>query len=159
MILGSLVADPKAATRALLEQWVREAYCPALTDQVAAYAGKTALAQELMAEWTRSDDEWVGCVGWGIMAHLALDKAPWPDALFEDKLETIEREIHARPNFTRYQMNNTLIAIGIRNDHLEALAIAAARRIGKVVVDHGQTCCQTPDAESYILRAKARRQR
>ena len=30
--------------------------------------------------------------------------------------------------------------------------LAAARRIGKVMVDHGDTSCKTPDAESYIIK-------
>jgi len=34
---------------------------------------------------------------------------------------------------------------------------AAARRIGKVEVDHGDTSCKTPDAEPYILKASARK--
>jgi 3-methyladenine DNA glycosylase AlkD len=159
MLLGSMVADPKAATRELLEDWAADVYCTALADQLAGYAGQTALAQELMEQWTRSDDEWIGRAGWDVLGCLALGKEPLPDGLFEQYLDTIEREIHGRRNFTRHAMNNALIAIGMRNDHLEALAIAAARRIGKVEVDHGQTCCQTPDAESYILRAKARRKR
>ena len=35
-------------------------------------------------------------------------------------------------------------------------SIAASRRIGKVMVDHGETDCKTPDAEPYILKARAR---
>ena len=54
-------------------------------------------------------------------------------------------------------MNNALIAIGIRNARLEKLAIAAARRIGKVEVDHGETSCKTNDAEAYIKKTKEHR--
>ena len=42
-------------------------------------------------------------------------------------------------------MNGALISIGIRNAKLEKLAIAAAKRIGKVEVDHLETSCKTPD--------------
>jgi hypothetical protein len=54
-------------------------------------------------------------------------------------------------------MNGALIAIGLRNPRLEKKAVAAAKRIGKVEVDHGETSCETPDAAAYIAKAKARR--
>jgi hypothetical protein len=56
-------------------------------------------------------------------------------------------------------MNSALIAIGVRNDVLEAKAIETARAIGKVVVDHGDTACETPDAASYIVKTLARRKK
>ncbi|BCC12424.1 hypothetical protein BCM0074_2807 [Bacillus cereus] len=53
-------------------------------------------------------------------------------------------------------MNSALIAIGIRNEDLEQIAIEVAHKIGKVQVDHGATSCKTPDAESYIKKARER---
>jgi hypothetical protein len=54
-------------------------------------------------------------------------------------------------------MNSAVISIGARNAALEGKAIAAAKRIGKVEVDHGETGCKTPDAVEYILKMKAHR--
>ena len=56
-------------------------------------------------------------------------------------------------------MNNALIAIGTRSDALEEAALAAARRIGPVLVDHGQTSCKTPDALTYLPKARAHRRK
>ena len=56
-------------------------------------------------------------------------------------------------------MNNALISTGMRNQHLRALAQSAARRIGRVQVDRGETNCRTPDAFDYIERAHQRRSR
>jgi hypothetical protein len=53
-------------------------------------------------------------------------------------------------------MNNALIAIG-SHEPLRADALEAARAIGKVEVDHGQTGCKTPDAAAYIGRIAARK--
>ena len=53
-------------------------------------------------------------------------------------------------------MNSAVIAIGSRSPQMRELALAAAARIGKVTVDHGQTGCQTPDAASYIRKVAAR---
>ena len=54
-------------------------------------------------------------------------------------------------------MNNALIAIGLRDERLATLARAAAARIGRVEVDHGETNCKTPDAIPYMDRGWARK--
>ena len=81
------------------------------------------------------------------------------DAEFEKHLVTIEQQIHKAGNRTRHAMYMTLIAIGIRNDRLRPLALAAAGRIGKVEVDHGETGCKTPDAAAYIRNAVERQRK
>jgi len=77
----------------------------------------------------------------------------------EQILETIEKEIHRSANWARYAMNGALIAIGIYKPALRAKAIAAAKRIGRVEVDHGETNCKTPDAAPYIEKALKRKRR
>jgi hypothetical protein len=57
----------------------------------------------------------------------------------------------------RYEMNGALITIGLRNERMEKKAMEVARKIGKVIVDHGNTDCKTPDAVEYIARTKAYR--
>jgi hypothetical protein len=56
-------------------------------------------------------------------------------------------------------MNMALIAIGVRSAGLRKLALAAAKRIGKVEVDHGDTSCKTPDAAAYIAKTVDHRRR
>ncbi len=77
-----------------------------------------------------------------------------PDDYWEERLGTIEREIHTAANRVRYSMNAALIAIALRNPVLKKKALSAAKRIGKVVVDHGETGCKTPDAAEYVERAE-----
>ncbi len=54
-------------------------------------------------------------------------------------------------------MNNALIAIGVFRPEIEKITIDSAERIGKVVVDHGETNCITPNAIDYIVKANKRR--
>jgi hypothetical protein len=75
-----------------------------------------------------------------------------PDSYFDPYLGRIERDIRNSKNRVRHTMNNALIAIGIRSEALRTKAEAAARRIGRVHVDHGQTGCVTPDAVEYIRK-------
>jgi hypothetical protein len=69
----------------------------------------------------------------------------------------IESRIHAEPNGVREAMNRALIAIGVRNPKCQKAAVAAAKRIGKVEIDHGETGCKTPDAAAYIDKTIAHR--
>ena len=156
-ILATFIADPAQADDSLLESWAADLDNYVLTDAFAAFVGKTARCQAKAEQWPSASGEWQGRAGWHLVSHLAMQKPDLPDAWFIARLDTIAREIHTRPNRVRDAMNNALIAIGIRNPALEPLALAAAARIGKVEVDHGQTGCKTPDAAAYIQRTLARR--
>ena len=82
-----------------------------------------------------------------------------PDAYFEKYLGIIESKIPSGKNWVKYAMNNALINIGVRNPNLERKTIAAAKRIGRVEVDHGATGCTTPDAVPYIKKTMAYRKK
>ena len=156
-VLATMIADPSLADDNLLESWASDLNNYVITDAFSGLASQTALAREKAESWCKSDDEWVGRTGWLLVAHLAMKDSQLTDSYFEECLETIKEEIHSRQNRVKDAMNSALIAIGIRNSQLEHLALAAARRIGKVEVDHGETGCQTPDAAEYIRKTLARR--
>lgn len=156
-ILAAMIADPTAADSALLDAWVNDLDNYMITDAVSGYAGRTALVCDKAEQWTERDEEWPGAAGWNLLSHLALQDMALPDGYFRPWLARIERDLHGAKNRVRYAMNNAVIAIGMRNEVLEAEAIAAAQRIGKVIVDHGETGCKTPDAAPYIVKARQRR--
>lgn len=157
-ILAAMVADPALADDAILESWCRDLDNYIITDSFAGFAGRTSSARIKAEQWRDHDAEWPGRAGWHMTANLAMKEPDLADDYFVELLAVIESGIHSRPNRVRDAMNNALIAIGIRNPALEALALEAAARIGKVEVDHGETSCKTPDAASYIRRTVARRQ-
>jgi 3-methyladenine DNA glycosylase AlkD len=156
-ILATMVADPGETTVALLDSWKDGLDNYIVTDAFAKFVAATPLARESAEAWTQSSKEWIGRAGWMLLAHLALNDPSLAGEYFTPYLETIEQHIHSHPNRTRDAMNSALIAIALRNPELERKSIAAARRIGKVDVDHGDTSCMTHDAEAYILKARGRR--
>lgn len=156
-ILATMVADPAEATVSLLDSWKGGLDNYIVTDAFAKFVAATPLLRRSAEQWTPSKKEWIGRAGWILMAHMALHDISVSGKYFEPHLKTIEQRIHASPNRTRDAMNSALIAIALRSPALERKAIAAARRIGKVKVDHGETSCKTPDAEAYILKARLRR--
>lgn len=152
-VLALMVGDPSAVKASLLDRWVKELRNYPITDAFAPFAARTPHARNRMEKWSKSSSEWTGRVGWLVLAHLARNDSELDDAYFDPYLETIEREIHSRKNRVKDAMNSALIAIGIRNPRLQKKALAAAKKIGKVEVDHGDTSCKTPDAAEYIRKA------
>ncbi len=153
--LATMIADSDEATPEELDAWVADVKFSLLAQMVARYAGETEFAEEKAAEWTASTDDFIGETGYHLVSHLALNDEELPDSFFEGHLRTIEKSIHQSKNYTKYAMNQALIAIGVRNPNLTKRALAAADKIGKVSVDHGDTACKTPDAGAYIRKTLA----
>ncbi|MEZ5354392.1 MAG: DNA alkylation repair protein [Bryobacteraceae bacterium] len=155
--LALMIASPTDVTEADLDHWIAGVSYYILAGSVAQFTHKTCFAVKKRKQWTASRQEYVAQAGWDLVALAAMHDAEAGDGYFEQQLDTIEKRIHKAPNRVRHAMNGALIAIGIRNAHLEKLAVAAAKRIGKVEVDHGETSCVTPDAVAYIAKTKARK--
>jgi 3-methyladenine DNA glycosylase AlkD len=152
--LATMIADPKLMSPGLLEDWAKSLINYPISDAFAKLAARTPVAQKKFEKWMDARNELISHTGWLMLAQAA-GNAELPDSYFENHLATIERDIHSRPNRVRYAMNSALIAIGGRNGKLQKKALAAAKKIGKVEVDHGDTNCKTPDATAYILKMAA----
>ncbi|UCG53046.1 MAG: DNA alkylation repair protein [Candidatus Latescibacterota bacterium] len=158
-ILATMIADAAQMKSAVLEEWTKHLDNYVITDALSGLAGKTPFARAKMKKWTGSKEEWTGRAGWVLLAGLAMNDDELPDEFFEEYIEMIEANIRRSKNRVRDAMNSALITMGIRNGRLEKKAVAAAKRIGTVEVDHGETGCKTPDAVAYIQKVKARRKR
>lgn len=156
-LLATMVADSDGISGRTIDAWARDLDCYPLADAFAGLVARTPFADGKMRKWTRARNEFVGQAGWNLVAIAAMRDGSRSDAFFERRLAEIEERIGRAKNRTRYAMNNALIAIGIRSAKLEKKAIAAARRIGPVEVDHGETSCKTPEAIGYIRRARGRK--
>jgi 3-methyladenine DNA glycosylase AlkD len=158
--LALMIADPSKLTPVEAETWLRECSAPVLLGYLAKLVARSGFAREKMEAWTKSKEEYPRTLGYTLRGALLAAGADADGQLSDDDcrrhLAEIEKNIHTSPNRAKEAMNHALIAIGIYRPALEKEAIAAARRIGKVDVDHGETGCKTPDAEAYILKAKAR---
>ena len=151
-VLATMIADPAAMTDRLLESWAHDLSNYVIAGSFATLVSKSPHVLRKMQKWTKSSYEWIGRAGWVLLAHIVMEDQTLPDSFFAKYLAVIERTIHTRKNRVRDAMNSALIAIGIRNSRLEKKALAAAKKIGRVEVDHGETGCKTPDAAEYIVR-------
>lgn len=153
--LATMIADPDQVTAKELDAWVKGVRFAALAQMLARFVADTDFAREKVDEWAKSSDEFVAETAYHVLCLLAVRDEDLDDDYFEDHLKTIESSIHKAKNRVRYGMNQAVISIGVRNPNLTKSALAVAKRIGKVKVDHGDTACQTPDAASYIQKTLA----
>ena len=153
--LATMIADTSKITARTLDAWAKDVDNRGLAAALSNVAAAAPSAKARMENWTVSGDEMIAWAGWHTLASMAREDNGLPDAYFSKYLQTIESKIHTSKNWVKYAMNNALINIGVRNPALEKKAIAAARRIGGVEVDHGETGCKTPDAAAYIKKTAA----
>ena len=149
-ILAVKIADPARFSAADLDRWARDVRWPMLVDYVAQLASEGPHALATAEAWTPVADEQRGRAGWTLVGVLALRDADTPDAWYAARLAEIEARIRTAPNGQRAAMNHALISIGGRSPALRDAALATAKRLGKVEVDHGDTSCKTPDAAGYV---------
>lgn len=149
-ILATMIADPETIDNKTLDLWAKDLDNYVITDAFSSFMKKCPIAQTKMEKWVLSEKEWIGAAGHSMLSHITMSENDLNDKYFEEHLKRIESKIHSSKNRVRYSMNNSVIAIGVRNDFLKKIATAAAKRIGPVDVDHGQTSCKTPEAVGYI---------
>jgi 3-methyladenine DNA glycosylase AlkD len=158
-VLATLIADPAQFDAKTLDAWSRDLENYVITDQFAGLVARTRYWQKKAEKWHKARGEWIGRAGWNLIGQLALHQPDLPDSYFEHYLAEIETSLQQQQNRVREAMNNALIAIGLRNAALQEQALRAARTIGRVEVDHGETNCKTNDATEYILRAREHRRK
>jgi len=160
--LATMIADPAKMTAAEVDEWAKEIahHEHLLGGALAGVVARTPYAEKKMRAWIKSPQEFVRASGYNLLsARLKNGDATLRDSDCGKFVASIEKEIHASPNRARHAMNGALIGIAVYRRALTKGAVAAAQRIGKVEVDHGETSCQTPDAVAYIQKSLARKKK
>lgn len=153
--LAAKVADPARIAPADLDAWAKASAWGMGNLYVAHLASESPHARKKAEAWLASSSDTLRTTGWQLVSAMALTDVTTADAWFAARLAEIEKGIHQAPNAERDAMNRTLIALGCRNPAFRKAAVAAAKRIGTVDVDHGDTACKTPDAVASIEKAWA----
>ena len=155
--LAGMVADGKKLTPAQLRKWAATASWGMISNTTLSWvASEHPEGFALAREWIDSPKEHIACSGWATLGALAatVPDAELPVKEFSALLDRVAREIAQAPDDVRYQMNSFLIAVGTYVAPLGDKAIATARKVGRVVVDMGDTDCKVPDAEAYIMKSR-----
>ena len=151
-VLAMKIADPALIRPADLDRWAKEIGMRGCDAYLAALAAESPHGELKAREWLASSDDALRAAAWPLIGHLSRIDEKIPDEWFAKLLAQIENSIHSASNEERAGMNLALISIGGRSAALRKAATAAAKRIGPVEVDHGDTSCKTPDAGPYITK-------
>lgn len=153
--LAVKIADPAGISSKMLDRWAATPTARMCGGYVAHLAAESPFAREKADKWLAAKDDVTRFAGWSLVTAMAMIDESIEDSWFADRLAQIEKSVHTAPNMQRYQMNAAIIAIGCRNPALRKLATAAAKRLGTIEVDHGDTDCKTPVAIESIEKAWA----
>jgi len=144
-IIALLIDDPKQITREQAERQVDEVNAGHLGhvfSTCGAPLAKTPFAKDLADEWMDSSDVARRGCGFGLLYELAKSKkksAP-DDAYFIERIEHIERTISGVKPSLQLAMGHAVMGIGVRNKQLHPVALAAARKFGKIDFDPNGKC-------------------
>jgi 3-methyladenine DNA glycosylase AlkD len=159
MYLAGMVADGSKMTSKELNAWAEGA---ANLQMISEYtvpwvAVENANGRDLALQWMKSEHEHVAASGWctysGLLATKPDEDLNLPE--IRELLETVVKEIKDPRNRVRYTMNGFVISVGAYVKPLLRQAKAAARQIGSVSVDVGDTACNVPLATAYIEKCEA----
>lgn len=115
---------------------------------------KTKHALSIADQWIKAKKDLVAAAGWNTYIHYlsVTDNEELDSAKFAELLTKVVSEIHDQSNEVKTAMNGFVIALGSYLPELTKKAKAAAKKIGKVEVDQGNTACKTPDALADISK-------
>jgi len=157
MHLAGLVADGAKMKKSELDRWARQATWQMISGSTVPWvASEHPEAVEIALKWIDSPKEEIAVAGWSTLACVA---SVWPDEtlpvkVLETLMKRVVKNMHTSPNRVRYVMNSFIICCGTYVTALAEKALAAAKTIGRVQVDMGQTECRVPDAASYIVKSR-----
>lgn len=153
--LATMIADPAAMSAKDLDRWAKAVTYFMNLFGVAEVAAASPHARRCADAWRASQKEMLGALGWSVASRWCLKDEAADEAWCAACVDEIVAGIHAAPNRKKEAMNQALIALGGRSEALRKKCVAAAKKIGKVEVDHGDTSCKTPDAVPYIEKTWA----
>ena len=159
MYVAGMVADGSQMTKAQLDKWAAGAKdFPMIAEYTVPWVTvESPFSRELAKKWMQAKKERIATSGWctycGIVTITADEDLDFTE--IEDLLDKIVREIGGAPNRVRSTMNRMVISVGSYVKPLTKKAIAAAKAIGPVAVDVGDTECRVPDAIACILKMEA----
>ncbi len=155
--LAGMVANGARMTRKEVWMWAETAAWRMISGTTVPWiATEHGDGFTLALEWIDSKKEHVALAGWATLGAWVTVHAD--DELDLSRLgallERVTKTIHAQPDRVRQQMNHFVIALGSYVVPLGERALVAARKIGAVTVDVGDTDCKIPDAEAYIVKTR-----
>jgi 3-methyladenine DNA glycosylase AlkD len=159
MYLAGIIADGSQMTKKEVQAWADGAVgMPMIAEFTVPWVAiENAAGRELALEWMKSKKEQVASAGWctysGMVATTADEALDLKE--IEGLLKVAVARVHEAPNRVRSTMKGFVISVATYVGPLLKEAKAAAREMGPVSVDVGETACQVSVATESIAKAEA----
>jgi 3-methyladenine DNA glycosylase AlkD len=158
MYLAGIVVDGSRMSKKQLDAWAKGATFGQIAQYtVPAVACESPHARALADTWIDSKQETIAASGWctwsGIVATRPDDELDLEE--INGLLNRIVKQIDAAPHRVRYAMNGFVISVGTYVKPLLKAAKSAAKKLGKVAVDMGDTACKVPNSLEYIEKVES----
>lgn len=155
--LAGMIADGSGMTKTELNRWARTASWGLISGTTLAWVtSEHPQGLDLALKWIDAKKEHVARAGWATLGAWVTVKPDetLPLDTLNGLLDRVVAEIHTSPGDVAYMMNSFVICVGTYVAPLADAAIDAARHIGKVEIDMGDTACKVPAAEAYIIKSR-----
>lgn len=153
--LAALMGNEKVVSPDELDQWVQKAYWNMVGEYgVGPLAAESPHGWDLGLKWIEDGADHVSAAGWSTLsAWVSIRKDEDLDlAQLKTLLNRVADTIHDLPNRTRYTANNFVVCVGSYVSDLLQDALDAAKKVGKVSVNLGNTSCKVPVATDYLQK-------
>ena len=158
MYPSGIVAAGSRMIQTQLDRWAKTASWHMVAEySVPGVAVENMHAVALANQWLRSRTESIACTGWCTYSAIL---ATWNDDEIDfdevtSLMDQIVIAIPTAPNRVRYTMNNFIISVGTYVRPLLEKAKKAAKKLGRLDVDMGDTACKVPVASEYIAKVES----
>jgi len=158
MYLAGMVADGAQMSKKELEAWANGARgMPMIESSTVPWvAVESEAGRELAVKWMAAKNDGVKSVGWATYSGLVSVRADEALDLKEvsELIDRVVKEVHEAENRVRKTMNGFVICVGTYVKPLLGAAKSAAKKMGDVSVDVGETACKVPVAGEYIAKVE-----
>jgi 3-methyladenine DNA glycosylase AlkD len=157
--LAGLIADETRMTKKDLQTWVEKSRWEMIGDSIVPQlTAETPHARELGLKWIRSKKPQIVSAGWSTLASLV--SITGDEVVTKSELEMliaeVEGSIHDVSDRVRFAMNSFVTCVGCYVPSLTKRALTAAKTIGKVECDMGDTACKVMSIAEMIGKVECR---
>lgn len=155
--LAGMIAAGAVMTKPQLNRWAKTAAWGLISGNTVAWVtSENKAALPLALKWIDAKKESVVRSGWSTLCAIVSiqNDDDLPLDTVSELLDRVVRDMPTATDDVRYSMNNFVICVGTYVAPLGDAAIGAARALGKVEIDMGETACKVPDAEPYIMKCR-----
>ncbi len=157
-LLSVFIENPKEVSLEQIKEQIPNSRGFMLADYYAEYITvKTKYTDELIKEWTISGNNHIKKAGYALLYIKAKKDKKADNDFFRPFIPIIENELQDSENWVKESMNYCLMYIGARSKELNQLCLDAAKKIGKVTIDYGETSCMTVDSIKFLKSENVQR--